>query len=84
MKKSYPVGATWQAINKDGYKVTIWLDEIRDTMEIWKWSFTYSDGSGPSSWQGGDWNTSYQGCVNASSYKLWIKGEKQPRFKRIK
>lgn len=78
----YPVGASWKATNKYGDSVTIYLEERGKSVEKWRWVFTYSDGStGP---YNSDWGTSYRSVYNQSIGKLWIKGEKMPRFKRIK
>lgn len=82
MKKLYPVGATWEAVDKFNQKVTIWLDEVRGTFEVWKWKFTYADGHNAPGDQ--DWGTSYRNCYDQSAFKLWIKGEPMPRFKRVK
>lgn len=76
-KSDFPVGATREAENHKG-KIHIWLQE-RDTIEVWRWSFVYSDGSGYE----GDWATSYHGCHQECAWRLHING-KVPRFKRIK
>ena len=79
----YPVGAKWVAENSNG-KLTIWLDRIQGDMEIWRWSYSCSDGSSSGSWRNGDWGVSYKACYDVCAYKLWIKDEKLPRFKRVK
>jgi hypothetical protein len=72
----YPIGATWEAVDKTGKKGTIWLDERRGKFEIWRWSWTYADGSAPFS--ASDWAVSYK----SARYAIPLK--KGARFKRVK
>ena len=59
----YPVGATWKGIEKETGKIGfIWLAERTANIEVWKWSWSQSDGSSP--WNSFDWNTSYRACKN--------------------
>ena len=70
-KNKYPIGATWE-LKKNGMIAHIWLGDISEFHEIWRWSICYSDGSGLRF----DWRTSYRGCKD----EIPISG----RFKRIK
>jgi hypothetical protein len=70
---NYPIGAAWQAISKNTGRIgTIWLDDRKNGIEIWRWNSVYADGSGLRF----DWATTYRACresINVYS-----------RFKRIK
>lgn len=57
-KKDYPIGATWEATDKNGRRGTIWLAAKEKTFNIWRWSSAWSDGSGSQA----DWGTSYASC----------------------
>lgn len=83
MMNKYPIGATWEASNEKG-RICIWLDSRSEFMEVWRWSFEYSDGSRGAGWDFGDWSTSYRGCLKQCSFKLVQKDGKVPRMKRIK
>lgn len=82
-KSNYPVGATWKAVNSSGHYCEIWLQQREGNFETWRFSFHYADGSNSGSWHDSDWGTSYRMCYNMCAYRLFIHGEKMPRFKRI-
>lgn len=68
----FPIGATWTATDKITGKIgTIWLAEINQHFEVWRWSAVHSDGSGMRF----DWCTSYRACKE----EIPIHG----RFKRV-
>jgi hypothetical protein len=71
-KSKYPIGAAWQAIDRNGRIGTIWFDEIKNGMEVWRWNSVYDDGRGLRF----DWGTSYKMC----KYSINV----YTRFKRIK
>jgi hypothetical protein len=76
----YPVGATWEGKESDSKfgnqhrEARIWLNEIKEHIEVWYWSWSYSDGSSPI--DSFDWGTSYQMCRQMIPFHC--------RMKRIK
>lgn len=70
----YPIGAAWEY--QDGnMRGTVWFAEISYGHEIWRWSFSYSDGSGAKF----DYAYNRRSAINACAAKF--KGK--VRFKRI-
>lgn len=65
----YKVGDTWKCIDKNGRIAIVWLSNINETFEVWRWSWHYSDGSGGNF----DWATSktkaVQDCPVVGRYK---------------
>lgn len=64
---NYDVGATWVAV-ANGRRGTVWLSERHDigngkTLEFWKWSANYDDGSAPLHWS--DWCRTRQAAVES-------------------
>ncbi len=60
-KTDYPIKATWKGIEEETDKIGyIWLDQRNDYWEVWRWSWSHSDGYHPVHAYG--WGTSYRMC----------------------
>jgi hypothetical protein len=83
-ESDYPVGSKWTAKIERGISGIVWLDRIMDGTEVWRYSYSYGDGSGGES----DWDTSKRKCVEAcaSGMRFLYGGRHAPtiRFKRVK
>jgi hypothetical protein len=82
-ENDYPVGSKWTAEIERGISGVVWLDRREKCIEIWRYSYSYEDGSGGES----DWETNKRGCVEAcASGMRFLYGRNAPtiRFKRVK
>jgi hypothetical protein len=80
MREQYPIGATWEGIDKTtGMIGRIWLESQGVIWKFWRWAVFYPDGTQKRGWAGGDWGTSYQMCKT----HMAITGGVECRMKRI-
>lgn len=70
-KSKYPIGARWECVHEGRHGYIIFA-EMHEKMEVWRYGWTYSDGSGGNF----DWATSYA----SAKRHIAVCG----RFKRVK
>lgn len=80
MKKIYPVGSKWIFVGKKTWSEGIvWFERMEGKLQIWRYSFSYSDGSGYVF----DWATSRAMAVDMCARKFNSAVDGKPIFRRV-
>jgi len=87
----YKVGDTWEAVNDDGNRARVWLDEVHSYLQIWKYKCFNADGTEAideskyaylrDKYNG--WGSSKRKARSRAVFWVRNKDRSIPRFKRV-
>lgn len=80
----YPVGARWEAYLWGGINGTVWLQERKENLEIWRYSYSYRDGSGKESGLYNNRADCVAECAAAMRVMYGLPNAPKVRFIRVK